>query len=211
MNEAEISARRFTSDFQAHLFRRGWWVVRQQLPLCLGAADAFARKVKVPALTLDADELSAGSCARFACRPAAHEWVAHCVPVVREQAHPVTHQRQWFAGRVAGVLHHRVVPHASTAAAVPGLRLLPPSSQCWGRHSDFIARVNAHGLHFAFLDPFDLAALNFDIIVALSSLKRIDMLVHISQMDLQRNLVSYATKENSPFDALMLLPRGQFS
>lgn len=64
-----------------------------------------------------------------------------------------------------------------------------------------IAQLNAYGLHFAFLDPFDLAALNFDIIVALSSLRRIDMLVHISQMDLQRNVVSYAIKENSPFDA----------
>ena len=59
---------------------------------------------------------------------------------------------------------------------------------------------NAYGLHFAFLDPFDLAALNFDIIVALSALKRIDMLVHISQMDLQRNVVTYATTDNSPFD-----------
>lgn len=63
-----------------------------------------------------------------------------------------------------------------------------------------IAQLNVYGLHFAFLDPFDLAALNFDIIVALSSLKRIDMLVHISQMDLQRNVVSYVTTENSPFD-----------
>jgi three-Cys-motif partner protein len=63
-----------------------------------------------------------------------------------------------------------------------------------------LARLNAHGLHFAFLDPFDLAALNFDIVVALSSLTRIDMLVHISQMDLQRNVVTYATTENSPFD-----------
>ena len=42
--------------------------------------------------------------------------------------------------------------------------------------------------------------MNFDIIVALSSLTRIDMLVHISQMDLQRNVVTYATTENSPFD-----------
>lgn len=63
-----------------------------------------------------------------------------------------------------------------------------------------ITQLNAYGLHFAFLDPFDLAALNFDIIVALSTLKRIDMLVHISQMDLQRNVVSYATTDNSPFD-----------
>ena len=64
-----------------------------------------------------------------------------------------------------------------------------------------VAQLNAYGLHFAFLDPFDLAALNFDIIVALSTLRRIDMLVHISQMDLQRNVVSYATTDNSPFDS----------
>ena len=64
-----------------------------------------------------------------------------------------------------------------------------------------VSQVNAYGLHFAFLDPFDLAALNFEIIVALSALKRIDMLVHISQMDLQRNLVSYATTDDSPFDS----------
>ncbi len=63
-----------------------------------------------------------------------------------------------------------------------------------------IARLNAYGLHFAFLDPFDLAALSFDIIVALAALKRIDMLVHISQMDLQRNVVAYTTMDNSPFD-----------
>ncbi len=63
-----------------------------------------------------------------------------------------------------------------------------------------IAQLNAYGLHFAFLDPFDLAALNFDIIVALSTLRRIDILVHISQMDLQRNVVTYATTHNSPFD-----------
>jgi len=63
-----------------------------------------------------------------------------------------------------------------------------------------IDKLNPYGLNFAFLDPFDLAALNFDIVVALSTLKRIDMLVHISQMDLQRNVVTYATTDNSPFD-----------
>lgn len=63
-----------------------------------------------------------------------------------------------------------------------------------------IARLNAHGLHFAFLDPFNLEALDFSIINALSKLKRIDMLVHVNQMDLQRNLVSNATAEESAFD-----------
>lgn len=63
-----------------------------------------------------------------------------------------------------------------------------------------ISRLNAHGLHFAFLDPFNLEALDFKIIDALSKLKRIDMLVHVNQMDLQRNLVSNATSEESAFD-----------
>jgi three-Cys-motif partner protein len=63
-----------------------------------------------------------------------------------------------------------------------------------------VSQLNPHGLHFAFLDPFDLATLNFDIIVTLSRLKRIDMLVHVSQMDLQRNTVSYATAQASAFD-----------
>jgi three-Cys-motif partner protein len=58
-----------------------------------------------------------------------------------------------------------------------------------------------HALNLAFLDPFDLANLSFDIIVALASLKRIDMLIHVSQMDLQRNAVSYAIADESAFDS----------
>lgn len=64
-----------------------------------------------------------------------------------------------------------------------------------------VARLNPYGLHFAFLDPFNLEALDFGIIDSLSKLKRIDMLVHVNQMDLQRNLVSNATAEESAFDA----------
>lgn len=63
-----------------------------------------------------------------------------------------------------------------------------------------VARLNPYGLHFAFLDPFNLEALDFGIIDSLSKLKRIDMLVHVNQMDLQRNLVSNATSEDSAFD-----------
>jgi len=63
-----------------------------------------------------------------------------------------------------------------------------------------VPSLNPYGLHFAFLDPFDLAALDFSIISALSKLTRIDILVHVSQMDLQRNLVSNATSEESAFD-----------
>lgn len=49
-------------------------------------------------------------------------------------------------------------------------------------------RINPHGLHFAFVDPYNLGALSFQIFSFLSSLKRIDMMVHVSAMDLQRNL-----------------------
>lgn len=48
--------------------------------------------------------------------------------------------------------------------------------------------VNTAGLHFAFIDPFSLGALDFRIIQSLAKLKRIDMLIHVSKMDHQRNL-----------------------
>lgn len=63
-----------------------------------------------------------------------------------------------------------------------------------------IASLNPHGLHFAFLDPFNLEALDFSIIERLSTLKRIDMLVHVNQMDLQRNLITNLTADESAFD-----------
>jgi three-Cys-motif partner protein len=51
----------------------------------------------------------------------------------------------------------------------------------------FVDYVNPAGLHVAFLDPFDLGSLDFEIIKILSRLQRIDMLIHVSAMDLQRN------------------------
>lgn len=60
-----------------------------------------------------------------------------------------------------------------------------------------VKRLNPHGLHFAFLDPYNLEDLPFSVIEALSSLRRIDMLIHVSAQDLQRNLHSY-TKPDDP-------------
>ncbi len=74
-----------------------------------------------------------------------------------------------------------------------------------------VSSLNPYGLHFAFLDPYNLQALNFDIIKTLSQLKRIDMLVHVNQMDLQRNLVINATAEESAFDAFAPGWRGKVS
>jgi three-Cys-motif partner protein len=47
-----------------------------------------------------------------------------------------------------------------------------------------VNRLNPYGLHFAFLDPFNLQDLPFSAIEALGRLKRIDMLIHVSAQDL---------------------------
>lgn len=57
-----------------------------------------------------------------------------------------------------------------------------------------------YGLNFAFLDPYNLEALDFAIISTLARLKRVDMLIHVSTMDLQRNLVKHVTDKSSAFD-----------
>ncbi len=63
-----------------------------------------------------------------------------------------------------------------------------------------IASVNHHGLHFAFIDPYNLGALDFKIIDALATLRHIDILIHLSIMDLQRNLWTHLSAEESAFD-----------
>lgn len=62
------------------------------------------------------------------------------------------------------------------------------------------ARLNLSGLHFAFIDPFNLGAFDFEVIGTLSQLKRIDMLVHVSKMDLQRNLGFNVSMQQEAFE-----------
>ncbi len=61
--------------------------------------------------------------------------------------------------------------------------------------------VNPYGLHFAFIDPYSLGALNFLIIRSLSQLKHIDMMIHVSAMDLQRNLDANVGEEDTSYDS----------
>ncbi|WP_245316093.1 three-Cys-motif partner protein TcmP [Mesorhizobium wenxiniae] len=63
-----------------------------------------------------------------------------------------------------------------------------------------IPKLNPYGLHFAFLDPFSLEALDFRMIRALSGIKRIDILVHIAQMDLQRNMGKNLSGDDEAFE-----------
>jgi three-Cys-motif partner protein len=48
--------------------------------------------------------------------------------------------------------------------------------------------INPRGLHLAFLDPFNLAQLPFSIIERMLRVQRMDMIIHVSLQDLQRNL-----------------------
>ena len=53
--------------------------------------------------------------------------------------------------------------------------------------------LNPHGYHFAFIDPYSLKSLPFSIIDALCTIKRIDLLIHVSSQDLQRNFGGFIT------------------
>jgi three-Cys-motif partner protein len=69
---------------------------------------------------------------------------------------------------------------------------------------DIVSRIDQRGLdglHFAFVDPYSLGALNLDLLQALASVKRMDVLVHLSAMDLFRNLDRNLSGELHEFDA----------
>lgn len=57
-----------------------------------------------------------------------------------------------------------------------------------------------YGLHVAFLDPFNLEHLPFGIIKNLATLGRMDILVHFSAMDLQRNFDEFLRSDESALD-----------
>jgi three-Cys-motif partner protein len=94
-------------------------------------------------------------------------------------------------------------PEARAACAERLRRLGAPVVEIEGDAVEMSAavvlRLNPYGLNLAFLDPYSLDALDFRIMQTLAPMRRIDMLVHISQMDLQRNLGSNLSEE-SAFD-----------
>jgi len=63
-----------------------------------------------------------------------------------------------------------------------------------------IQSLNRNGLHLAFLDPYNLAALSFDLFKQLAKLNNIDVIAHVSVSDLQRNAARYADKDYDQFD-----------
>jgi len=63
-----------------------------------------------------------------------------------------------------------------------------------------VQHLNSSGLHFAFLDPHNLGTLSFDLFESLAELKRIDIIVHVSLSDLQRNADRYTSAAHDEFD-----------
>jgi three-Cys-motif partner protein len=63
-----------------------------------------------------------------------------------------------------------------------------------------VRSLNSAGLHFAFLDPHNLGTLSFDLFESLATLKRIDIIVHVSLSDLRRNADRYTSVAHSEFD-----------
>lgn len=61
-------------------------------------------------------------------------------------------------------------------------------------------RVPRTALALAYVDPYNLQFLSFDIIRTLAALKRVDLLVHFSTMDLQRNVDLELDDKRARFD-----------
>jgi three-Cys-motif partner protein len=63
-----------------------------------------------------------------------------------------------------------------------------------------VSQLSSSGLHLALLDPHNLGTLSFDLFECLSRLQRIDIIVHVSLSDMQRNVDRYTSKDHEQFD-----------
>jgi three-Cys-motif partner protein len=81
---------------------------------------------------------------------------------------------------------------AKRLESIPGA---PPIFKYHGKAEETAAQVtkniNKSGLHLAFLDPYSIGAIPFSVIESLAQVKRMDMIIHVSEMDLNRNIRMY--------------------
>jgi three-Cys-motif partner protein len=82
-------------------------------------------------------------------------------------------------------------------AGAPVVATKGPASVALPRIVD---QLSNSGLHLALLDPHNLGTLSFDLFECLSKLQRIDILVHVSLSDLQRNVDRYTSTAHEQFD-----------
>ncbi len=81
-----------------------------------------------------------------------------------------------------------------------GAPVQPTSGPASSAMPKIVQSLNKNGLHFAFLDPHNLGSLSFDLFESLASLKRIDIIVHVSLSDLQRNADRYTAAAHDQFE-----------
>ncbi|MGH8736202.1 MAG: three-Cys-motif partner protein TcmP [Burkholderiales bacterium] len=55
--------------------------------------------------------------------------------------------------------------------------------------------LDPNGLHLAFLDPYNLVGLPFSVIETLARFRHMDLIIHVSSMDLKRELHNYLKPE----------------
>jgi three-Cys-motif partner protein len=94
----------------------------------------------------------------------------------------------------------RLVAAASTRLRRAGAPVQPETGPAEKTVDLVIPKLDKFGLHFAFLDPYNLGALPFEVIRKLAQLQRMDILIHVSVQDLNRNLLRYVSKSKSPLD-----------
>ena len=63
-----------------------------------------------------------------------------------------------------------------------------------------LSQINRDGLHLALLDPHNLGALTFDLFESLAPLRHVDIIVHVSVGDLQRNADRYTAEDQEQFN-----------
>jgi three-Cys-motif partner protein len=97
-----------------------------------------------------------------------------------------------------------LLPARSAACAARLAALQAPVERFTGPAVDtvrkMVARVPSGSLTLAYLDPYNLEALSFEIIRTLSTLRKVDLLVHFSRMDLHRNVDMELDAKRARFD-----------
>jgi three-Cys-motif partner protein len=104
-------------------------------------------------------------------------------------------------------IHLNDIDPDRSAAVKKRIAALGGAAQTYSRSaeiavSEIVEALNPSGLHFAFLDPYKLEVLPFSIIRKLATLPKMDMLIHVSVHDLQRNLRRYSA-EGGVLDSFM--------
>jgi three-Cys-motif partner protein len=96
--------------------------------------------------------------------------------------------------------HDDIVKDCAARLAAAGAPIEHFTGEADKTVDEVIARLDRRSYHFAFLDPFNLGSLSFDVIRKLAALKRMDILAHVSVLDLNRNLRLYIEQQGSSLD-----------